>query len=54
LSAVAEGREIFADDLLVGAFSHGSLLSLPYALERLEPMITAAIDGDPETVVHAD
>lgn len=51
LRAVSEGREVFADDLLVSAFSHASLLSIPYAMERLEPMIAAAIDGDPETEV---
>lgn len=51
LTAFQEGREVFADNLLVGAFSHGSLLSLPYALTRLEPMIAAAIDGDPATTV---
>ena len=51
LSAVTEGREVFADELLVGAFSYASLLSLPYALEKLEPMIEAAIDGNPTTQV---
>lgn len=51
LRAVAEGREIMADDLLTGALSHATLLSLPYALERLEPLIDAAIDGDPATAV---
>ncbi|MEM8591182.1 MAG: ABC transporter substrate-binding protein [Pseudomonadota bacterium] len=51
LAAFTEGREVFTDDILTGAFSHGSLLSLPFALSRLEPKIAAAIDGDPATVV---
>ncbi|KAA9008138.1 ABC transporter substrate-binding protein [Histidinibacterium aquaticum] len=52
LPAAQEGREIFLDFELSGAFSHASLLSIPYAVERLVPMIEAALDGDPET--HAD
>ncbi|RYH01683.1 iron-siderophore ABC transporter substrate-binding protein [Salipiger sp. IMCC34102] len=51
LTAHREGREIFTDALLTGAFSHGSLLSIPYALGELEPRIAAAIDGDPATEV---
>jgi len=31
--------------------SFASVLSMPYALERLEPEIALAIDGDPATVV---
>ena len=52
LTASEEGREVFLDEELSGAFSHASLLSIPYAVERLVPMIEAALDGDPET--HAD
>ena len=51
LKAHTEGREIFSDDLLSGAFSHSTLLSLPYALENLVPLIEVAVDGDPATVV---
>lgn len=53
MRAPAEGREIFlsTDSLANGALSHGSLLSLPAALAVLEPMIGAALDGDPATVV---
>ncbi|MDX8350423.1 iron-siderophore ABC transporter substrate-binding protein [Cognatiyoonia sp. IB215446] len=51
LSAYAEGREVFTDGILTGAFSHGSLLSLPYVLDALEPKIAAAVDGDPTTIV---
>ncbi|MCF2872033.1 ABC transporter substrate-binding protein [Octadecabacter sp. G9-8] len=46
LTAFREGREVFTDDILTSAFSHGSLLSLPFVLEQLEPRINAAIDGD--------
>jgi iron complex transport system substrate-binding protein len=52
LSAVEEGREILAGKDMTGAFSHATLLSLPYAIERIVPMIEAALDGDPQT--HAD
>lgn len=51
MRAAAEGREIFAGDLLAGALSFGSVLSLPYALERIEQEIGLALDGDPATVV---
>jgi iron complex transport system substrate-binding protein len=53
MRAYKEGREIIAgeNDLLAGAFSHASLLSIPYALDRLVPLIDLAIDGDPATVV---
>lgn len=51
MKATAEGREVFADALLGGAFSFGSPLSIDYALDRLVPMLAAAVDGDPKTVV---
>lgn len=51
LRAHAEGREIWADPLLAAAMSHSSLSSLPYALDRLEPELAAAADGDPSTPV---
>ncbi|WP_353472800.1 iron-siderophore ABC transporter substrate-binding protein [Salipiger sp. H15] len=53
LRASAEGREVFCDALLSGALSFGSVLSMPFALDRLEPEIAAAIDGDPATVVQS-
>ncbi len=52
LDAATEGREAFLDETLSAAFSHASLLSIPSAVERLVPMIEAALDGDPAT--HAD
>jgi iron complex transport system substrate-binding protein len=51
LRAHVEGREIHADEMLASAFSHASLLSLPYVLDTLVPMIELAADGDPATVV---
>ncbi|MBP1807534.1 iron-siderophore ABC transporter substrate-binding protein [Rubellimicrobium aerolatum] len=51
LQAHREGREAYADELLSGALSFSSLLSLPYALDRLVPMLEAAADGDPATPV---
>jgi iron complex transport system substrate-binding protein len=49
--AFREGREIFPDTVLSGAFSYSSLLSIDYALDRLVPLIEAAVDGDPATIV---
>ncbi|MFD1912379.1 ABC transporter substrate-binding protein [Halodurantibacterium flavum] len=51
LRAHQEGREIHADGMLAGALGHATLLSLPYALDRLIPEIEAAVDGDPATPV---
>lgn len=51
LRACAEGREVFCDELLAGALSFGSVLSMPFALDRLEPEFAAALDGNPESVV---
>lgn len=51
MRAFKEGREIFPDDILSGAFSYSSLLSINYALDHLVPLIEAAVDGDPATVV---
>ena len=48
---VREGREVVADELLSGAFSHASPLSLEYVIERLVPELALAVDGDPATVV---
>lgn len=48
-----EGRELFLDDTDADGFgsaiSFQSVLSLPFLLERLAPMLAAAIDGDPDT-----
>ncbi|WP_341368072.1 iron-siderophore ABC transporter substrate-binding protein [Yoonia sp. BS5-3] len=51
MRAVREGREVFADYDLTAALNHSSPLSLPYALDRLVPLIDAAIDGDLSTQV---
>ncbi|NDW00713.1 ABC transporter substrate-binding protein [Salipiger sp. PrR002] len=51
LRANAEGREVFCGEVLAGALSFGSVLSMPFALAQLEPEITAALDGDPSTAV---
>ena len=51
LRAYGEGREIYADVLLSAALSHSSPLSLNYALDRLVPLLEAAMDGDPATAV---
>lgn len=51
LDAVKEGRVIFPPENIRNALSFRTVLSLPWALERLEPRIEAAMDGDPETEV---
>ncbi|MEM9774758.1 MAG: ABC transporter substrate-binding protein, partial [Chloroflexota bacterium] len=51
LPAAQEGREIFLNQLMGGAFSFSSPLSLDYLLDEMVPMIEAAMDGDPNTIV---
>lgn len=51
LTAFQEGREIVADQLLAGAFSHFSPLSFDYVIEHLVPELELALDGDPATAV---
>jgi iron complex transport system substrate-binding protein len=54
LEIVTEGRIVpfvGSTDPLYGALSFSTVLSLPYAAENLEPLLQAAIDGDPETPV---
>lgn len=52
MRAYREGREVYADYDLSAALSHSSPLSLDYALDRLVPLIKAAMDGDPATPVE--
>lgn len=49
LDVVAEGRDVFMPDVLGGALTWSSVLSLPYALEKVAPLLSAALDGDPDT-----
>ncbi|QIN79661.1 ABC transporter substrate-binding protein [Rubrobacter marinus] len=51
LTAAREGRDLFleANDPLAGALSFGTVLSLPYLLDELTPLLQAALDGDPAT-----
>lgn len=51
-----EGREVMLDSEnspLGGATSFVTVLSLPYLLDNLVPMLAVAVDGDPATVVPA-
>ena len=43
LKANQEGREIFVNALITGAFSHNSLLSIPYALDAMIELIEEVI-----------
>jgi len=50
LEVTREGRDVFlVDKVLSGALTWSTVLSLPFALEGLVPMLAAAIDGDPGT-----
>lgn len=51
LDANAEGREVFIDFELGGAYSFSSPLSIPYFLDGIVPELQAAVDGDPDTPV---
>lgn len=51
LRVAQEGRELFLGELLGGAFSFSSPLSLNFLLDEMVPMLEAAVDGDPETIV---
>ncbi|MGH3086660.1 MAG: iron-siderophore ABC transporter substrate-binding protein [Rubrobacteraceae bacterium] len=57
LDVVREGRDVFLeedDKVLDGALSFSTVLSLPYALDNLVPMLASAIDGDPDTTVESN
>jgi iron complex transport system substrate-binding protein len=50
LDVAREGRDIFlSDEVLSGALTWSSVLSLPYVLDRIAPQLDAAVDGDPDT-----
>ena len=53
LDVHTEARDVFVENLseLGGATSFVSVLSLPFLLDGLVPMLGAAIDGDPATAV---
>ncbi|OUN00446.1 MAG: ABC transporter substrate-binding protein [Firmicutes bacterium ZCTH02-B6] len=54
LRVAREGRVVHftgTTDPLYGALSFSTVLSLPYAVDHLVPLLAAAIDGDPATVV---
>ncbi|CAN5498937.1 hypothetical protein BH23CHL2_BH23CHL2_27330 [soil metagenome] len=51
LPVVQEGRALYygEDNPVYDAMNFGTVLSLPFAIERLAPDLAAAIDGDPAT-----
>lgn len=56
LKVRTEGREVMLNSNtspLGGATSFVTVLSLPYLLDNLVPMLAAAVDGDPNTKVEA-
>lgn len=56
MAVATEAREVHLDSFnttLGGATSFVSVLSLPFLLEELVPMLAAAVDGDPATEVRS-
>ncbi|GAB4130828.1 MAG: hypothetical protein OHK0050_45010 [Roseiflexaceae bacterium] len=56
LAVHTEGREVLlksTGDPLGGATSFVSVLSLPFLIDELVPLLSTAVDGDPATVVEA-
>ncbi|MBO9409614.1 ABC transporter substrate-binding protein [Shimia sp. R9_1] len=53
MRAYREGREIYLGMDMSAALSHASPLSIDYTLDALVPLLEAAMDGDPATVVSS-
>lgn len=49
LKVVEEGRVLFVEGVQDDALQFGTVLSLEYFLDQIEPRIVAAMDGDPAT-----
>jgi iron complex transport system substrate-binding protein len=45
-----DGRVLFPPEDLEFSFAFNTVLSLPFLLDGVEPMLEAATDGDPATV----
>lgn len=54
LDVAKQGRDVFleSEEVVGGATSFVTALSLPFLLEHLVPQLAAAVDGDPTTVVQ--
>jgi iron complex transport system substrate-binding protein len=54
LAVKAEGRDVYLEneELVGGATSFITPLSLPFLLDRLVPQLAAAVDGNPATAVQ--
>lgn len=49
LQSMQEGRAIYMEGDVEAAFGFNSVLSIPYVLDAVVPMLEAAMDGDPAT-----
>jgi len=50
LRVAREGRDVVVtDQVLSGALTWSTVLSIPLAIDRLVPQLSAAVDGDPAT-----
>ncbi len=57
LNLATQGRSVWLDDgagVFTGALTFQTPLSIAYLIERLPPLLAAAIDGDPATAVVVD
>ncbi|MEX0790921.1 MAG: iron-siderophore ABC transporter substrate-binding protein [Actinomycetota bacterium] len=54
LDVRTQGRDVFIEDpVLAGGLAFISVLSLPFVIDALVPMLAAAVDGDPATKVSS-
>lgn len=51
LDVMREGRAIYLEGDVEDAFGWNTILSLPFALDGIVPMLEGAVDGDPDTEV---
>lgn len=52
LRVAREGRDVFVTDkVAAGALTWSTVLSIPFAIDALVPMLAGAVDGDPTTEV---
>jgi iron complex transport system substrate-binding protein len=50
LTVAKQGRDVFVQDkVTLGAIAWSTVLSLPFAIDRLVPRLAAAVDGNPAT-----
>lgn len=51
LAVARDHRAVIPGEIVGGALAWGTVLSLPFAIDGLVPLLAAAVDGDPATQV---